>query len=111
MVILAAWERLAGVIRCSELPDDRDLDLTRVLKVFLQFAGDPAGEIAGTEVVHLSGVDHDPNLAPGLHGEHLLDTPEIGSQRLEPLKPANVGLESLPPGTRPRRRYRIGSLD
>src|SRR5260370_8953295 len=63
---------LAGKVHRARLADDDDLDLSRVLEVAFDLAGDLLGELARLAVVDRGGRDDDPHLPPRLDGKHLL---------------------------------------
>ena len=62
-----------GELRSARFPDDRDPDLAGVGQLLLHLLGHVPGDHLGLDVVHPLGLDHDPDLPAGLHGEHLLD--------------------------------------
>ena len=55
-------------------------------------------------------LDHDPDLAAGLHGEDLLHALLGERDLLQPLQPLDVGLERLPAGAGPAAADRVGGL-
>src|SRR5690606_32073166 len=91
----------ACVVGGPELPDHRDLDLTGVLQVVLELAGDLTGEVASLEVGDVARVDQHTDLASGLQGELLFDSRELECDPLETLQPLDVCLEGLTPGSGP----------
>ncbi len=66
---------LSGIFHRPHLPDDRDLDLPGVVQLVLDLGGDVLGDQGGPVVGDLLALDDDPDLAAGLQGEGLLDTP------------------------------------
>src|SRR5918992_1302373 len=87
-----------GVLDAADLANHGDLDLPRVLELLLDPLGHVAGQDLGGDVVDVLGLDHDPDLAAGLHGEDLVDTRVAAGDLLETLQALDVGLERLPPG-------------
>src|ERR671921_584391 len=81
---VVTWKRFAADIGLSSvvggprLPDDRHLDLTRVLELLLDLAGDLVREQHRAVVVEGAGHDHDADLAPGLHRVDLVDAVVAG---------------------------------
>src|SRR5215217_4901763 len=86
-----------GVLDAADLADHRDLDLPGVLELLLDPLGHVAGQDLGGDVVDVLRLDHDPDLAPGLHGEHLVDTGVAAGDLLEALQALDVGLQGLAP--------------
>src|SRR5215212_6728193 len=87
-----------GVLDAADLADHGDLDLARVLELLLGPLGHVAGQDLGGDVVDVLGLDHDPDLAAGLHGEHLVDPRVAAGDLLEALQALDVGLEGLAAG-------------
>src|SRR5262245_28685550 len=92
---------LLGVLDRAGLPHDRDLDLARVLELLLYLLGDVARHDLRREVVDVLRLDHDPDLATGLHRVHLLDARVARADLLEALEPLDVGLQALAPSPGP----------
>src|ERR687898_3345266 len=106
----APQPRSLGVLNAADLADHRDLDLPRVLELLLDPLGHVAGQDLGGDVVDVLGLDHDPDLAAGLHGEAFVDTGGAAGDLLEALQTLDVGLERLPPRPRPAARDGVGGL-
>lgn len=64
-----AFGALSGVVDRPCFPDNRDLDLTRVLQALFDLLDDVPREPARRQVVDLRGRNEDADLAPGLDGE------------------------------------------
>ena len=99
-----------GVLDAADLADDGDLDLPRVLELLLDPLGHVAGQDLGGDVVDVLRLDHDPDLAAGLHGEDLVDARVAAGDLLEALQALDVGLERLPAGPGPAARDGVGGL-
>src|ERR687897_3265708 len=99
-----------GVLDAADLANHRDFDLPRVLELLLDPLGHVAGQDLGGHVVDVLGLDHDPDLAAGLHGEDLVDPRVAAGDLLEALQTLDVGLERLPPRPRPAARDGVGGL-
>src|SRR5829696_7014782 len=99
-----------GVLDAADLADHGDLDLPRVLELLLDPLGHVAGEDLGGDVVDVLGLDHDPDLAAGLHGEHLVDPGVAAGDLLEALQALDVGLEGLAAGPWPAAGDGVGGL-
>src|SRR5215510_15276986 len=78
---------LLRVLDRARLAHHRDLDLARVLELLLDLLGDVARHDLRREVVDVLGLDHDPDLAAGLHRVDLLDARIARADLLEPLEP------------------------
>src|SRR6266545_3999347 len=87
-----------------------DLDLARVLELLLHLFGDVAGHHLSLEVVDVDGLDHHPDLPPGLHGIGLLHPGVGGADLLQPLQALDVGLQALPPRSGSPARDAVGDL-
>src|SRR4029078_7573229 len=70
----SAWSDLTSSFGCSGLSYDRHLDLARVGQLFLDLLGDVSGQHLRFDVIDHIRAHHDPDLAAGLHREHLVDT-------------------------------------
>src|SRR6185437_142343 len=90
---------LSGELGGAGLADDGDADLAGVGELLLDLLGDVAGDHLGLDVVDPVGLDHDPDLASGLHGEDLLDALVAAGDLLETLEPLHVHLQRLAAGT------------
>src|SRR4051794_36436284 len=85
----------AGVVRGARLPDHRHLDLAGVLELLLDLARDLVREQDGAVVVERARVEHDADLAAGLHGVDLVHALVAGGDVLEVAQPLDVLLERL----------------
>src|SRR5919106_2671179 len=99
-----------GVLDAADLAPHGDLDLPRVLELLLDPLGHVAGQHLGGDVVDVLRLDHDADLAAGLHGEHLVDPRIAAGDLLEALQALDVGLERLPPRPRAAARDGVGGL-
>src|SRR5215213_10322650 len=99
-----------GVLDAADLADHGDLDLPGVLELLLDPLGHVAGQDLGGDVVDVLGLDHDPDLAAGLHGEHLVDPGVAAGDLLEALQALDVGLEGLAAGAGPAAGDGVGGL-
>src|SRR5829696_2720839 len=84
----------------AALANDRDPDLTGVLELFLYLLRDVEGELGGDAVIHLGGLDHNPDLTPRLDRVGLLDPAVVERDVLQSAKPFEVDLGRLAPGSR-----------
>src|SRR5688572_23023905 len=73
----------ARKVHRARLPDQDDLDLPRVLELGLDPPRDLLRERRHPHVVDVFGGDDDPDLAPGLDREHLVDPLVAGRDTLE----------------------------
>src|SRR3954470_2810144 len=87
--------RLSSVVGRPRLPDDRDLDLARILELLLDLAGDLVAEQHGAVVVERAGHDHHADLAARLHGVDLVDAVVAGGDLLEVSQALDVLLQRL----------------
>src|SRR5574341_964020 len=78
-----ARRRSLRVLDAPDLAHDRDADLARILQLLLDALGDVPGEDLGPDVVDVLGLDHDPDLAAGLHREDLADPRVAGGDLLQ----------------------------
>src|SRR6266705_2539233 len=101
---------LAGKIHRAGLADHHDLDLTGILELPLDLAGDLLGELTRPAVVDRVRGDHDAHLPARLDGVDLFDPAELARDLLELCEQLDVGLERLAPGAGPRARHRIRRL-
>src|SRR6478752_5030231 len=101
----------ARVVRRSGLPDHRHLDLTGVLELLLDLAGDLVREQDGAVVVEGAGVEHDADLAARLHRVDLVDAVVAGGDLLEVSQALDVLLERLPAGAGAGPGQRVRGLD
>src|SRR5712691_12849379 len=89
------------------LADDRDLDLAGIRQLLLDLAGQVAGQ-DGAFCIRDRVLLHDhPDLPAGLDGAGLAHALVVHGQLFQLLEALDVGLDSLPPGSRPRRRQRL----
>src|SRR2546425_12937284 len=102
---------LAGVLHRPRLADHHDLDLAGILKLLLHLARDVGGELKRPRVVHVLGLDQDPDLATRLDGEGLLHAGEAVRDLLQGFKPLDVVLDALPARSGTRARDRVGRHD
>ena len=100
----------AGEFGGPGLADHGDADLARVGELLLDLLGDVAGDHLGLDVVDPVGLDHDPDLAAGLHGEDLLHAFVAAGDLLQPLQALDVHLQRLAPGARPAAAHRVRGL-
>src|SRR5262249_39633247 len=94
----------------SGLPDDDDLDVTRVLHLGLDALGDVLGELMGVEVGHDVGARHHPQLAAGLDGVAHLHALVAEGDLLELGQPLDVALQHVAARPWPRGRDAVGGL-
>src|SRR5207237_1050182 len=85
----------------ARLADHGHLDLTGVLELVLDLAGDLVGEQHRRVVVDLLRLDDDTDLAAGLERVDLLDALVAGGDAFERLEPLDVVLEALAARTGP----------
>src|SRR5215203_7521728 len=103
---VVTWKRfvagmaLSSVVGGPRLPDDGHLDLTRVLELLLDLAGDLVGEQHRPVVIERAGLDHHADLAAGLHGVDLVHAVVAGGDLLEVAEALDVLLERLAAGAR-----------
>src|SRR5262245_3261153 len=116
--ILSGLCRLCGpggfslrVVDRSRLPDDGDLDLSRILELVLDAACDVLRQPDGFLVRDLLALDHDADLAPGLQRERLGNALERVGDALELLEALDVRLEDVATCTWTRGGNRVGGLD
>src|SRR4051794_497049 len=112
--VARAGARRAGsarVVRRARLADDRHLDLAGILELLLDLAGDLVRQQDGAVVVERAGVEHDPDLAAGLHRVDLVDAFMPRGDVLEVAQPLDVLLERLPARAGPGARERVRGLD
>src|SRR3954451_7220803 len=102
--------RLSRVLHRSELPHDRDADLTGVLELLLHLLGDVPRQHLRLQIVDALGLDHHADLPAGLHREGLLDARMGVTDLLEPLQALHVGLEALAAGAGTAAGDRVGRL-
>src|SRR5512135_1597210 len=101
---------LFGKINSPRLADDRDLDLSRVLKLRLDALGDVLRHPEALVVRDLLRVHDDAQLAAGLDRERALDALHAVRHLLELLEALDVGLEDLAAGARSRGRDGVGGV-
>ena len=84
----------------ARLANDRNLDLTRILQLPLDLACDFVAEQCSSIVIDLFGLDHYPDLAPGLHRVAALHPALGGGDLLQRLQALDVvlRLSPRPPG-------------
>src|ERR1700735_5325973 len=106
--IVAPSIRSAGKIHRPRLPDQHDLDLTRVLQLGFDTARNLVRQRRHAGVVDGVRRHHAPDLAPRLNGEHLLHATVARRDPLQALEPLHIGLERLAArsGARPGDRIR-----
>src|SRR5690606_9301571 len=92
-------------------PYDGHLDLTGILHVLFDAVGDVTSQQHGRGVVDLVGLDDDPDLAPSLDGEGVLDPREAGRDALEAFETFDVALQRLAARARPGGRDGVGGVD
>src|SRR6266516_1403274 len=102
--------RLPGVLGRADLADHGDLDLTRVLQLFLDLLRDIARDHRRRQVVNRLGLHEDPDLASRLHRVHLLDPRERVADLFESLESLDVGLERLATRARAPAADAVGDL-
>src|SRR5215213_11749231 len=113
---VVTWKRFAAdialtsVVGGPRLPDDRHLDLARVLELLLDLAGDLVREQDGAVVVERARLDHHADLAAGLHGVDLVHAVVACGDLLEVAQALDVLLERLAARARPRAGQRVGRL-
>ena len=90
------------------LPDDGHLDLTRVLQLALDLAGDLVREEDSRVVVDLGRLDHDPDLPARLKRIDPFDALLRRRDLLERLEALDVVLQALAARTRARGRDSVG---
>src|SRR5690348_9610622 len=100
----------AGEFRGPGLADYGDADLSRVGELLFDLLGDVAGDHLGLDVVDPVGLDHDPDLAAGLHREDLFHAFVPASDLLQALQALDVHLQRLAPGTRTAAAHRVRGL-
>src|SRR5688572_6433718 len=105
------WSASAGVVGRPKLPDHGHLDLSRVLEVFLELTGDPAGKLPRLHIRYVARVDHDPDFPSRLESEDMIHAGKLHGQSLETLETLDIALERLPACTGPRRGDGVGRLD
>src|SRR5215211_4705285 len=114
---VVTWKRfvagmaLSSVVGGPRLPDDGDLDLPWVLELLLDLARDLVGEQDRPVVVERVGLDHDADLAAGLHGVDLVDAVVAGGDVLEVAQALDVLLERLAARAGARAGERVRRLD
>src|SRR5215470_11193492 len=77
----------------ARFPDDRDPDLPRISQLLLDLLGDVPRDDLRLNVVHPVRLDHDADLATGLHREHLVHAVVRGRDLLQPFQPLDVRSE------------------
>src|SRR5438132_6057747 len=101
---------LAGKAHRAGFANHHDLDLTGVLQLALDPAGDLIRQLAGLAVVHRGwGHDH-ADFPTGLNGIHLLHARKLAGELLQLREALHVGLERLAARSRPRPRDGVGGL-
>ncbi len=101
----------AGEIGRPKLPNDGDLDLARVLEVFLELPCDLSRKLTRIEVGDIPGIYDYPHLAAGLQCKDMIHTGKLQGQGLETLETLDIALQGLSPRPGPGGRDRIGGLD
>src|SRR5205807_10213721 len=100
----------AGGFGGRGLADHGDADLARVGELLVDLLGDVAGDHLGVDVVDPVGLDHDPDLPAGLHGEDLLDALVAAGDLLQAFQALDVHLQRLAPGAGPATADRVRGL-
>src|SRR6266480_200659 len=101
---------LAGKTHRARLANHHDLDLTRVLQLALDPAGNLIRQLAGLAVIDRGrGHDH-AHLSARLNGIHLLHAGELARELLQLGEAFHVGFECLAAGAGPRPRDGVGRL-
>src|SRR3954468_18858662 len=100
---VVTWKRLAAMALSSvvgrpRLPDHGDLDLPGVLELLLDLARDLVREQDRAVVVQRAGLDHDADLAAGLHRVDLVHAVVAGGDVLEVAQALGVLLARLRAG-------------
>src|SRR5262245_5635763 len=103
-----AWS--FGIVDGPRFADDRDLDLTGILELALDAAGDVFRQPDRLLVGDVLALHHDADLAAGLQRERLRDTLERVGDALELLEPLHVRLQDVAPGAGARGRDGVGRL-
>src|SRR5947209_6680692 len=101
---------LLGVLGGPGLAHDRDADLPGIGQLFLDLLGDVTRDHLRGDVVDLFRLDHHPDLATGLHGEHLLHAWLLARDLLDALEPLDVVLQRLTARARPPTTDAVSSL-
>src|SRR5699024_3692597 len=92
------WHEERQLFRVADGPaltDDRDADLAGIGKVFFNLAGDALTEHVGLIVIHVFGIDHDADFAPGLNGVRFGYSVEFGSDVFQILKALDVAFQEF----------------
>src|SRR3954447_7725823 len=95
---VVTWYRFmasSSVVGRPRLPDDGHLDLTRVLELLLDLAGDLVREEHRPVVVERARHDHDADLAARLHRVDLVHAVVAGGDLLQVAQALDVLLERL----------------
>ena len=95
----------------TALANHDDAHLTGILHLFLDLMGDIVRKHRGLSIGDLVRLNHDMNLATGLHGIGTLDAVVRVGNPLELLKALDVVLGRLATGAGTRSGNGIGSLD
>src|SRR5215210_8410928 len=77
----------AGKVHCSRLPDQHDLDLSRILELGLDAARDLFAERRHSRIVDLFRCDDDADFSACLDRKNLLDAAIARRNLLESLEP------------------------
>src|SRR5581483_1579936 len=93
---------LSSDLEGASFANDRDTNLTRILKGFLDLLGDVPGQANGPEIIDLLRFDNNTHFAACLDCEALLDALERVRNLLQRLEALDVVLDALVPGARPR---------
>src|SRR5581483_11013642 len=101
---------LFGVLHGPRLSDHRDLDLPGILQLLLHLLRDVPGHDLGLEVVDLPRLDHDADLAPGLHRVRLFHAGVARADLLQALESLDVGFQALPAGAGAATGDSVGDL-
>src|SRR5438105_6682390 len=89
--------RSAGKVHCSRLPDQHDLDLSRVLKLRLDATRDFFGQRRHARVIDLLWRHDDADLAARLNGKDFFDSTIAGRDLLQPFESIHIRLDRLAP--------------
>src|SRR5256886_291795 len=101
---------LAGKTHRARLANHHDFDLTGVLQLALDPAGDLIRQLAGLAVVDRGRGHHHADLPTGLNGIHLLHAGELARELLQLGEALHVGFERLTARAGPRPRDGVGRL-
>src|SRR5882672_12243333 len=112
MVLATAVPSMRRPLPCKihrpRLPDHHDPDLSRILEIALDLAGDLLRELSRAGIVYGIGRHDHAHLASRLDGEDFLDALELRGDLLELGEALYVGLERFAARARPRPRDGVG---